>query len=65
MFIHSHNLAVVWGRARALLDAGCWMRASHQALYAIIELETQCYSLVLADSTLARANSVASLALAL
>ena len=35
------------------------MRGSHQALYAIIELETRCYSLVLAHSTLASANSVA------
>ena len=33
---------------------GCWMRASHQTLYAIIELETQCYSLALAPGNLVR-----------
>ena len=31
---------------------GYWMRASHPALYAIIELETQCYSIALGHSTL-------------
>ena len=39
------------------------MRASHQALHAIIELETQCYSLVLEESELAPVNSIAFLAL--